>query len=568
MVSNILRFVLLISLLGWQLNSFADAVASITRDTVALDETFLVVFNVEGDDIGDPDFSGLEKDFKIIGRSSSATTQIINFKRSDKKQWKLHLQAKKPGRLKIPPIDFGAYQSQALYVLVNKEAPAKTNIKDMPIFIESEASQGPAYVQQEIVYKLKLYNAIPGAEPRHIDKMDVENAVVKTAEPVSYQKRINGINYTVYEFRYYIYPQKAGELTIPSLKISTAIPTSNSVSSFFRQRHYNEELLRSRKVQLDIKPVDTSLGINPWLPANNLEIKDNLKPDQLNGLTVGDAISRSITIRAEGSLAEFLPDIDVTATNGLKIYPEKPQFENQPQTAHMLAEKTVKQEILLSSAGKFTLPSISIKWLDTDNGKVQTATLPARDLFIQGPKNKPGQTEKNNNVDAGGVTSAEQYSSNLVSQSLTKTGSRKIFVTLLVISGLINLVFIFLIAWLIYTRKQFLSVLRQHDTDNDNSSGKQQIDLLKTLQQACQNGQALQARVALGSVARNIFLCHSADQINHSDIIKEINKLDKAIENQEAWNGDNLYSLVKQAAADIERNEKNTTALEPLYPGQ
>ena len=67
---------------------WADVQASLDRTTVRAGDTVTLTLEADGQNPGvSPDLSALEKDFTILGTSTSQQVQIINGRRSDRTQW-------------------------------------------------------------------------------------------------------------------------------------------------------------------------------------------------------------------------------------------------------------------------------------------------------------------------------------------------------------------------------------------------------------------------------------------------------------------------------------------------
>src|SRR5262245_45157436 len=127
----------------------------VDRDPVVADESFTVTFTADTTDQTEPDFSPLEKDFEILGRSSQTSLQIINGRPDARQSWVLNLIAKRSGKVELPAIAFGNERSDPL-VLEVSAAAAGAGV-DNDVFITVEATPQPAYVQAQIVVKVRLY---------------------------------------------------------------------------------------------------------------------------------------------------------------------------------------------------------------------------------------------------------------------------------------------------------------------------------------------------------------------------------------------------------------------------
>ena len=67
------------------------------RDPVDQEEAFQLIFLARGTPDGEPDFSPLERDFEILGHSTSVSINMINGAMERNKRWILTLMARRAG---------------------------------------------------------------------------------------------------------------------------------------------------------------------------------------------------------------------------------------------------------------------------------------------------------------------------------------------------------------------------------------------------------------------------------------------------------------------------------------
>jgi hypothetical protein len=138
--------------------------------------------------------------------------------------------------------------------------------------------------------------------------------------------------------------------------------------------------LRGRHIVLDVKP-EPAGAASPWLPAESLTLNEAWSPDPPQ-FHVGDPVTRTVAITAQGLSASQLPDLDLPAAPGIKAYPDKPQSDTHASGDTLVAQKTFKVALVPSQAGDYTLPEIVLKWWDITAGKAQVARIPARRITV------------------------------------------------------------------------------------------------------------------------------------------------------------------------------------------
>ncbi len=111
--TNMIGYLLLtICLLLPQTGLFAaDINVHLSQNPVALGDSFQLIFKAVGSPDGEPDFSPLEQNFEILGRSQNQSIQMINGNVTRQTNWALMLMAKNNGAFQIPAIRFGSDSS-------------------------------------------------------------------------------------------------------------------------------------------------------------------------------------------------------------------------------------------------------------------------------------------------------------------------------------------------------------------------------------------------------------------------------------------------------------------------
>ena len=254
------------------------------RNPVSLSESFQVVFEADAGVDDEPDFSPLERDFQIISTSQSSSISIINGKASSTKTWNLTVLARRTGRLEIPAIAFGRDRSQPGAVDVTLGAappPGKQAVESGEVFLEVEAQPLQPYVQQQIVYKVRLFRAFPTANAT-LSEPEVEQGDAikeRIGEDALYDTRVNGRPYQVVERRYAVYPQSSGVLKIGPLTFrgQTGLSPFSMLDPFGRRP---EMIVRqSAPVELEVRPKPEGQDMNTWLPARSLTLAQSWSGD-------------------------------------------------------------------------------------------------------------------------------------------------------------------------------------------------------------------------------------------------------------------------------------------------
>ena len=392
--SSGLAVLLLLTLLSQPL--LADVNAMLNRNSVYEgDVVTLIIETSDRHHDGEPDLAVLQRDFEVIGSSTSQQVQIINGRRTDKRQWHIELAPKHSGEITLPAISVGSAKTEPLPLSVKSQPAADAAGTGQPVFLKAhiEPANGTAYVQQQIQYILQLYYREAVAEGS-FDGPDVANALVeKLGEDSQYKTTVNGEPYQVLERHYAIFPEQSGPLVIPAVVFtgrmsgeSVQRPRSANMRSMMEQflggrlqgqgTPGKRVRLRSEAITLDILPRPASYDGQHWLPSEQVVLHDSWAegPPEFK---VGEPVTRTITLEAKGLESSHLPDIDLPETSGMRLYPEQPQHTTRTDGELVYGSSQQAVAYVPVTAGRITIPETRIDWWDTVAQRQRSTVLPA-----------------------------------------------------------------------------------------------------------------------------------------------------------------------------------------------
>src|SRR5690606_5300244 len=111
------------------------------------------------------------------------------------------------------------------------------------IFLVSTVSKDELYVQEQLLYIIKIYYAIGFDQGAQLTSPQVADAVVQQlGSDSNYQEVVNGIGYNVTERRFVIFPQSSGQLTIPPVYFNASVGRRSGINRFFNNRATMREI--------------------------------------------------------------------------------------------------------------------------------------------------------------------------------------------------------------------------------------------------------------------------------------------------------------------------------------
>ena len=318
-----------------------------------------------------PDTNGLERDFEILDQQQSYNMQSINGNSKAKIVWRYSLAPKNVGILEIPAIKYKDAETIPISVTVI-EGKAPKNASEPPaIFIEVETDKNEAYVQEQVMYTLRLYTQ--GLVNGELSEPSSNEAIIEPfGEQKKYYKMAFNQRYEVVERQYLIFPQKSGQLIIDK-------QTFQGVSLKHGRRTRMKDA--SDAIELSIKPPAASFSGQNWLPATSLFLNEAWQ-GETDSLQVGDSVTRKIELSALGLLGSALPPINMPDSPLYKLYTDKPQTDSLLHESGAQAKRTDSFAIVAIKNGDIQLDEIRIPWWDTVNDVERVAVIPARKLSI------------------------------------------------------------------------------------------------------------------------------------------------------------------------------------------
>ena len=383
----------------------ATARAWLDRDTMHSGETVTLNVETEGAS-GEPDFGALAQDFTLLGKQSSQEVSIVNGASSAKTVWAVGLEPKHDGKITIPALDVGGAKTAPITLTVLAQPAGAQGKPGDDVFLEVSAEPLAPYVQQEVRYTVKLYYSF-GLTDGNLSEPSADGVVVqRLGQDKSYLATIGDRRYHVMERHYALTPEKSGTLDLPALLFrGNALDAADPTGFFSRPRSVSA---RSDTVQLAVKPKPSGWsGSDPWLPAESMLLKDESElPSEIH---VGDPVTRTIRLQAQGLGFEQLPELNLSAPDGAEIYPDKPDTRTRDDGTWLYGERVRKFAFVPTRPGTLTIPGMSVRWWDTAHDRAETTELPPHTLTVLptvGSRSASAAPSSSSNAPAAAETSA------------------------------------------------------------------------------------------------------------------------------------------------------------------
>jgi hypothetical protein len=533
----------------------ADIDTAVDRNPVSIEDSFQILFTATESPDAAPDFTPLEEDFTILNQNQSNSASWVNGKSSKTIQWTVNVLAKHTGTITIPVIKFGRDTSVAVAVTVTPADNTKAaDNTDQDLFLNVEATPASPYLQSQVLYTLRLYRRVDIAQAQLTDPELADAVVEKLADDSNYATKVNGVDYSVTERKYAIFPQKSGKVTIKPLRLTAEVVVNarRGFNGLFNSTQTKQVI--SKEITLDVKPAPATFTGSHWLSAEQLEVKQEWSGD-FQQMKVGEPLTRTLTLIAKGATVGSLPELNTTKTDAqLKTYPDQPILKEQKTTDGLLALREEKIAIIPSKTGSYTLPAVKIPWFNTQTKKMETATIPETTLsVVGGAATTPATATPEASKPPAETTPIIQ------APATAQPISNWLWVSLFLALGWLVTLFYFL------TNRPAQSVVTV-----DNATELSLKDCINQLKKACADNNAKAAKNALLSWGSAKFNATSLGMIADCcdarlrDEILQLNQVLYA-KDAPAWSGKKLFQAFVENNARAKMPAVENDGLEPLF---
>ena len=359
--------------------------AEVDRTTLGINETLILTITLDkqgGDNI---DFKDLTLQFDILNQQRSSQTSIVNGRISAKTQWALILAPKETGDLVVPSFSTEGVFSDAIRIQVtnssNPNNSGSSSIRNPDVFLAARVDKSTAYVQEQILLTLELYYRISlsGYTPQDIA---LNNATVELVAENTIKKQHNGSTYNVLQKTYAIHPQASGTLNFPEQtwqieKASRGFGFGQITSPYLR--------VRSLPVAINISPIPAASTAQHWIPTPQLTLEQQWQQSIITA-QVGEPLTYSLTLEAEGLSYSQLPTIDLKSNENFTIYGDKAQTSNTANAEGIKGKRIENYAVIPKTAGTFTFPGATLRWWNIRTDTEESIRLPAQTIIVASSK--------------------------------------------------------------------------------------------------------------------------------------------------------------------------------------
>jgi hypothetical protein len=206
---------------------------------------------------------------------------------------------------------------------------------------------------------------------------ELDGAIVTLSDdrPEHLNEQVNGATYAGIRRFYVIYPEQSSDFHLPPVEITVpyaAVPPATAVATLhLPPLHFRADLPAAAR------------DLDYFLPTSRLTIPQKWS-GSLSNLRVGDSVARTIVVTTEKMQAMLIPPMQLSAPEGVRIYPKGPSVEDEKSVTGVFTQgvRTERASYLFAKPGDYVLPEIEITWWNLATQKLTASKLPAVNFHV------------------------------------------------------------------------------------------------------------------------------------------------------------------------------------------
>lgn len=234
---------------------------------------------------------------------------------------------------------------------------------------------------------LRLTVLVPSfmPDPPVWPSFETPNLLVRVGSSGPTSEQIDGATWAGISRRYLITPMVPGAGALPpqELALTWADPDGGDPL---------QTVLMTDALQITGLVPEGAEDLSPFIAAEDLSLEEALNGSP-GDLAPGDTVTRTVTARATGLPAIFLPELVVTpALPGLRAYPDAPVVTETDDRGAITGSRAETVTYTASGGGEGALPGVALDWFNLRTGAVETAQLDPVNYAVSGPPARDADT--------------------------------------------------------------------------------------------------------------------------------------------------------------------------------
>lgn len=247
------------------------------------------------------------------------------------------------------------------------------------IILRTSVEPEQAWVGQRVIVHFDVLGKDGWAHIPNIGNVDVPGAYVMRTESqgTRLQETIGGTSYSGQRYELSLYPQRGGTVEVPMLTVEVTI------KEWGLNATETEHQAKFPSWTFTSKVPPGAEDIRELISTTQLTSSQTWEPEPEN-LKVGDAIKRTVTLRAADVSGMAFAPMRHLEIEGLGIYPGEPTVEDASSRGALTGTRIETVTYVFERSGEIEIPGFVRYWWDVKAGELKRIELSGLALRIAG----------------------------------------------------------------------------------------------------------------------------------------------------------------------------------------
>jgi hypothetical protein len=249
--------------------------------------------------------------------------------------------------------------------------------------VEVELESDSVVVGQPLLLRIRVLVPTWMPKPPAFPTLEVPSLMVRLPErasgPVS--ETIGGETWSGVQRGYRLYPLAPGDVQLPAGEVQITYAEPGQPDPIV----YAAPL---PGIRFAATLPEGARTLSPPILAEGFTLEQGI--EGATDLSVGDAITRTLTARIEGTTPVLIPRLaEETQTPALRAYPKDPDVRETEDRSSLSGSRTETVTYIAQADGTVTLPALTLDWFNLRTNAVETASVPEILLTVTGAPPAP-----------------------------------------------------------------------------------------------------------------------------------------------------------------------------------
>jgi hypothetical protein len=246
--------------------------------------------------------------------------------------------------------------------------------------LRTELEKDATIPGQPIVLRITLLAPTWLPKPPVFPSFETPNVIVRLPSRASSStsERIDGETWAGVTRAYRLYPMITGQFRIPAQPVTVTYADPDT------QAPVTVELATDEVVFSGVAP-EGAEDLDPFIAAEALTLEQSIEGEPGN-LEPGGAITRTVTVRVQGTSPIFLPPvIEPLVVPGLSAYPKEPVVSETEARGTVSGDRVESVTYVAEAGGRHKAAPIRLRWFNLRENRIETAVADGFEIAVRGP---------------------------------------------------------------------------------------------------------------------------------------------------------------------------------------